>query len=428
MQALDPHKLRALQHYQANVEHDLIAAEKHADQQAAYEKWYGTPEDRRNTTSEFFLIAGVCAVIAGVVGAVLASLGLMNWMLMPTVVLMGGFMCGALVVYARMFISMFRKGNVQPGQLDELVVACPNCGAPGKLTPGDSIDTCAHCHAALVPGSTAIQQGLEAAARARRKAALRHYRTEIKTIASVYGGGSGKHVVFFVLVPFAVMLTLPTLMITAEQLQQGKELPLPPLLILLGVSLGLWGTIGLILWLRWSKQQATARGMAPLERAFNARRGSGTRGLADWILTHWAGPFPIQRLYTGVNHQFMAGNCHGFPFLIDFNPSKAQHMVTRATLHVAAEIPGVKPLDIDHQAALTILGAPLPQGNQTASDLRFGLERAGFELRVSEAGLSVSAEGERLKQLRKHPELLAEWTSVVTGCVALVTALGGRPG
>ncbi|MEZ4376398.1 MAG: hypothetical protein R3B07_36670 [Polyangiaceae bacterium] len=343
MQALDPHKLRALEHYQANVEHDLIAAEKHANQQAAYEKWYGTPENRRNTTTEFFVVAGVCAVIAGAVGAVLASLGLMNWMLMPTVVLMGGFMCGALVVYGRMFISMFRKGNVQRGQLDELVVACPTCGAPGKLTPGDSIDTCAHCHAALVPGSTAIQQGLEAAARARRKAALRHYRTEIETFASVYGGGSGKHVVFFVLVPFAVMLTLPTLMITAEQLQQGKELPLPPLLILFGVSLGLWGTIGLILWLRWSKQQATMRGLAPLEHAYNARRGSGTRGLAAWIVAHWAGPFPVQRLYTGVNHHFMAGNCRGFPILIDFNPSKAQHMVTRATLHVAAEIPGVKP-------------------------------------------------------------------------------------
>ncbi|MEZ4376399.1 MAG: hypothetical protein R3B07_36675 [Polyangiaceae bacterium] len=56
------------------------------------------------------------------------------------------------------------------------------------------------------------------------------------------------------------------------------------------------------------------------------------------------------------------------------------------------------------------------------------MERAGFELRLSEAGLSVSAEGERLKQLRKHPESFAEWTSVVSGSVALVTALGGRPG
>lgn len=427
-QAIDPRKLRELQGYQRDVELDLVAAEKHADQQAAYEKWYGTSEKRRNPTAEFFLVAGVCAVIAGIVGAALASLGLMNWMLMPTVVVMGGFMSGALLFYGRMFVSMFRKGNVRRGQLDGVVVACPTCGAPGTLTPGDSIDTCRHCHAALVPGSTAMQQGLDAAARVRRNAALKHYRTEIETFARVYGSGAGKHVVFFALVPFALMISVPTLMMTIETLSQGKELPLPPVLILYGLSLGLWGAIGLMLWLRWAKHQSIARGMAPLERAFNGVRGGGTRGLADWILSHWAGPFPVQRLYTGVNHQFLVGTCRGFPILIDFNPSKAEHMVPRATLHVAAEIPGVKPLDIEYQTALTILGTSLPDGSQTVRDLRFGLERAGFELRVSEAGLSASAEGDRLKQLRKHPELFAEWTSVVSGCVELVTALGGRPG
>lgn len=428
IQALDAATLRELQGYERRVGDQLVAAEKHAQHRATYEKWYGTAEKRRNHTAEFFITAAICAVIAGIIGALLASAGIVEWMMMPTIVLMGGFMSGALVVYGRMFVSMFRKVEVERGKLDEVWVACPTCGAPGMLTPGDAIDTCAHCHAALVPGKTAIQQGLDAAARARRDAALQHYRTELETFARLYSSSGGKHVVFFVLVPFGVMIGVPTVILTFEQLQQGRALPLGPALVLYGICFGLWGTILLLVYMRWTTAQAIERGFAPLEQQYGARRAQGTRPLADWLLAHWAGPYPTQRLYTGTNHQIVEGRCRGFAFLIDFNPSRAEHMVTRATLLIAAQVPGVEPLSIEHQSLMHDLGIHLPHGNQTSRDLRFRLQHAGFDLRLSEAGLSASATEPLLGALRKHPERLAEWTSVVSQAIDLVIALGGRPG
>ncbi|MCA9627238.1 MAG: hypothetical protein KC766_06215 [Myxococcales bacterium] len=426
-QALEPERLAVLRGYERQVGEDIAAAEKHAQHQATYEKWYGKPEERKNHTAEFFIVAAVCALVAGLVGGVLVAADVVQPMLLPTIVIMGGFLSATAVTYGRMFLQMFRKVDVKRGQLTDVVVACPTCGAPGRLTPGDAIDTCMHCHAALVPEQGAMQQGLDAAARARRRAAIHHYRTEIETHASLYGGGSGRHIAFVVLVPFALMFTVPSIGITFEQLTSGKPLRVAPLLLMFAVCGTLWGIIAMLLWLRWSRRQAIRRGLAPLQQQFQGRLGHGTRALADWLLAHWAGPFPLQRLYTGVNHHLLRGKAGGFEFLIDFHPAKAEHMVTRATLMIPAEIPGVSPMSVEHQATLAALGTQLPAGNSTVNQLALGLRHAGFDLRVSEAGLSASADEELMRALRKRPERLAEWSQVIARCVELVRALGGRP-
>ncbi len=405
----------------------LVAAEKHAQHQATYEKWYGTADKRRNHTAEFFITAGVCAVIAGSVGAALASAGIVDWMLMPAIVVMGGFMSASLVTYGRMFLQMFRKVEVQRGELGDVWVACPNCGAPGQLTPGDAIDTCGHCHAALVPEQRAIQQGLDAAQRARRQAAIQHYRTEIETHARLYGGGSGRHLVFIVLVPFALMFTVPMIGLTLDQLSSDKPVRWEALLLMWGFVGLFWGSIALVLWLRWAKKLAIDRAMAPLCQQFQGSTGSGTPALAHWLLKHWAGPFPIQRLYTGVNHRLLMGHWRGYPILIDFHPARAEHMVRRASLMIAAEIPGVQPLSVEHQGMIQELGTELSHGNAAAQQLSHRLRQAGFDLRVSEAGFSASARGPLVDALRKHPERLTEWGQLVPQCVELVQALGGRP-
>lgn len=426
-QPLDQRRLLQLQGYEERVGDELLGAEQHAQQLATYHKWYGKTDALPNYTAQFFLTFAACALISALVGVVLALLEVIEWMLLPSVILMGGFGCASVIYYAGMIARGFSRAPVDRSALGAVAVLCPNCGAPGELTPGDALDTCRHCHAALVPDVAAMRLGEAAARAARRRVAMAKYRKERNTFGQIYRSSAGQYVHLFVMVPFGLMLALPTLMITGEVITGARGVPpFGPLLLLWGMSFALWGAIIGSIWWRYARHAKIAAPIAQLCARLGGRSGRGTAPLVTWLNAYWCGPFPIQQLYLGPYHHLVELAYSGYPMLVDYNPSTSEHMVGRFQVLLAADIPGVQfsPAEYSVQPSPQV---PWPRLSPAAQAALREVQQLRFGVRLSEAGLLAEADPALLKECKKHPERLLLVEAVGPRLVQLAAQMGASP-
>jgi hypothetical protein len=412
-QVLGAEALTQLAAYQRHVGDHHAAADEHAQHEANWQEWYGDGKGAAAGTKTFFLFFVGFALLSGGVGAGLVRAGLVPAGALPAVDLMGGFALGTIAFYGQYFYRLFHADRAKGARGGPVVVACPSCGAPGELTPGASLDQCRHCRAALVPTREIMAQGLDAAARARRAAAIARYRTERDAIIQLYRRGGSSLVIYIAFVPMVVLLTAAGIGITWETVT-GEARGRPEGLLLVWLLIvGAWGALSGTLLYRRHRRDRTRAALDHLAQQFSGRRLEGIRGTGDWLNHYWGGPYPLEHFYVGSGYGAAALRVGPYAILLDYCPERAEHIVRRAQLFVAAWVPGASE------------GGPA----QPRPEARAWIDRLaheGWDVELQEGGVVLRARESLLHHLR-HPTALHLVAPVVDSAVRLAEAAGCRP-
>lgn len=413
-QQLSQHHLAQLATYRAQVGAQHAEADVHAQYVEGWRRWYGDDGAKPSFGAKtFFLLFFGAAILAGGVGTALAALGLVEWAMLPAIVMMGGFFPAMIVFYGLYFYRLARGGDVKAERAGAVPVACPSCGAPGQLTAGEALDHCRHCRAPLVPTRAIMDQAIDAARQARRRAAITRYRMERDAMVQVYSQGSGSWATYLILGSFGFVLTVPTILFTAEFLS-GKTNARPEGLAILWLfMLGLWGAMALIFLFRRDRRQRTRAVLDHLAHQFHGQRLDDIRSVATWLNQLWAGPYGIEQFYVGASYGAAALRVGPYLALLDYCPDGPEHVKRRVQLLVAAWVPG----------ASEGVSARLPP---EASPLVQELEREGWSVALEEGGIVVRASEALTKHLRR-PEALHAVAPVLDRAVRIAGATGCQP-
>jgi len=414
-QQLSQERLGQLAAYQQQVGAHDAAADEHAQQLAAWQQWYGDSSDgqRKLGTGTFFLFFGGFAALSGGLGALLAALGIIGWELVPTFVMMGGFLPAMVAFYGLYFYRLSQTQRAQADRAGAVRVACPSCGAPGGLTPGEVVDHCKHCRAPLVPTREIMAQAVDAAVQARRQTAIERYRAERDAMSQIYSRSASGAAVYFAILPFALMISATAIGFTHEVVTGESTARPEGLAVLWLLVFVLWGVLFGIIMIRRNRRARTRAALDHLARQFSGQVLENMRGTAGWLNQFWAGPYAIEQFYVGSGYGAAALRVGPFLALLDYNPNRAQHMKRRAQLMIAAWVPGASD---GGQAVVPVTAQPLVRE----------LGREGWEITFQEGGLIVKADDQLVHQMKK-PGALHVVAPVLDRAVRLAEAMGCRP-
>lgn len=406
-QALDVHRLARLQQYERDVEAQQLAAGDHASHLAGWQNAAVATSSRETWLSLAIFV--ICVIVSGLVGTVLAVMGLVKAIMVPGIAVVGGGCTAFVIVYIVAVLRAFRRFPSRGVQTAQVSVACPSCGAPATITAGAALERCPHCAAPLVASETIIEHGIHAATQERRRLAMMHYRMERITAASMYARGATFMVPLIALGPMALILLIAMLVVTGKALMGETE----PWGVIVGwlVVFAVAGGLGALVFARQSRRARVAGSLDDLARQFAGRRLTGITDVVGWLNQYWAGPFPTQHLYVGPYYGAAALVADGYACLIDSNPTRSDHMVTRLQVLIAAATPP----DLQGEASPSLH----PEVARLVSE--------GFAVRFEEAGLVATAGDAWVKAVGRRPEALHALAPIVMRTTRLARALGAMP-
>jgi hypothetical protein len=291
--------------------------------------------------------------------------------------------------------------------VDTVRVACPSCGAASELTPGDSVDTCRYCRAPLIPGTTAMKRGVDAAALARHRAQLEKYRHERAGHAAIQRYNMSNYLPFIVVGSFAPMLGLSAIAFTWSVVS-GEEPFHPGLVILWMAVIALLAGLKGFASYRRNRRAAFRNALADLTRQFGGSVFDQLKDNVAWLNRHWAGPYDVADLVASPYAVSAAISVRGCPVLIDLDATApAQHQHPRLNLLLAA-----------------VLTNDAGNDGQRRNAAKRRLHAGGFTVTVNEAGLLATARKELLASIRKTPGLLHEVAPAVVALADYADAMG----
>ena len=319
-----------------------------------------------------------------------------------------------------------RRAKSRPTRQVELgpgsKLACPHCGAPNQLLPGQHVQTCGHCRGALMPGRTAMIAGLDAARAARRRATLDRYRAEragmhaTKRSVSAYA--------WLVPLVFGVAL-LPTLLGVCLVPASGAEevTGLGVLIFAVGmfIVLALFGGVGGFAFVQWRKRVvAWKTAVTDIARQFHGRSSSDVGSLVTWLDQAWAGPYDLRFLGGGPRFELALLDAFGFPTAVALNPTQSSMNMyettpTYARIMLAAWIPSRTD------------GGPPPTLGPAARETMAWLTAAGFLVSCEEAGILAMAQERVVRRLREEPGCAHLLAPVVGNLARLAHEIGAQP-
>ncbi len=411
--------------YRSEFFSQMRAADAERDQAAMWSRWR---DHARGSQLGLVLVLGVSVLpcLLAVPSWLLASSGVTLPPALSGVASAATSICPLVLVVTVMLAWGLRQTRAsrppsptEPGRAHPL--ACPHCGAPNEVAPGQHVATCAHCHGALMPSRTAMLAGLDDARAAHRRALLARYRAEREGMLGVARttGSYAKIAPLFYVVPLAPML----LGVCALPLAGGRFDPLDlvvvgaPLLLIAGVVLG----AAAFVFVRWRERTATyERALADLAYQFNGR---ATRELADfvgWLNTLWAGPYDVRFVGAGPRFGAVLGDAWGFPaaIVLDPAPPLMQQTTTgprHARILVAAWIPGRSE------------GGGPPPLDPSAQRTMAWMQASGFFVSCEEAGILAMARDEVVDRLRREPAAVHQLAPVLGHLVRLAVEIGAQP-
>jgi len=348
--------------------------------------------------------------------SVLATSGLLSSEAMPflsigfLVLVMGGTVATSLWLSGRKRKARMASAGVTP-------VACPSCGAPNELHAGQTLETCRFCRAALVPSGTIMQRALSRVDEAAGAAELARFRAERRGMSALMSRGAHRYTPYIIVGSFLPM-TLGAAVIAAAQVvfdPESANLRAVAALFVLG---SLNAGILVLIYARRSAIQARWQKVADdLAYQFGGRRvTTGLAGVVDWLNAFWAAPYEVNFLSTSAYQVSLVLDACGYAVLVDIEPSgaHAQHYPARLHVLLAAAVP---------DAAVTRPSA-LPHAAQAA---HAWLGAAGFDVRLTRAGLLAIARPATLATLRRAPERAHLLSTVVTTLAGLARGAGAAP-
>jgi len=312
------------------------------------------------------------------------------------------------------FVWYFAKGR---GKKQTLVagasLTCPDCGAPNVLEAGQTLETCRHCGAAILPSQDAQQQVLDRARAEARQARLERYSAERRGMAAIYSRSmTGATLVYFIGGSFLLPLGGGTLFFTIGMITGSEEYS-PAILIMWAMTLALVaGIAGIVLWQR-SRKARLRQGLEVLCALFRGSILGGLQGSVQWMDEHWAGPYDVHDLTRGSYGDSAGLVVQGYPVLVDVDPvPPAKQIRPRALALVACELPG------SGDAMETTL-----QLTGQARILLERIKRMGFDVETSEGGLLARADALMVRRIVSDDRALAGWGDMLPLLVRLAEAM-----
>jgi hypothetical protein len=403
-----------LEGYQREVSARLGAAEKEYQHAAAYNS-----SMRRSGAQSlkvgYALMLGVPLVLA--LGAyALHAAGLLRADSPATsMVLMAGAYL-AVIVYLVWW--MLGKGRgVRRAEVEGAAeVRCPSCGAPGVLTPGQAVDRCAYCGAALLASAEVIEQGLDAATRAHRAARMERVRQGRHVWVNLASTG-GANAMPWIIGGSMAMMIVPATLGFSWQMATGAAEYSPAIFIMWSLALGIVG--GGVLFYRHTKAKKTAwrSALADVARQFGGQVFDAAAQWVTWLNRYWIGEIGLKEILQGRFGGAASVSAYGYPALILVDPKPQQNFEARVDILLAAQIPGLA----DGSAS----AAPPLVGEGAAG--RDELGRRGFRLEIEESGLRVRAEPHVIAAYHRDPASAHELAPVLGALVKVARALGAEP-
>jgi hypothetical protein len=388
------------------VEGELERADQAYARAAAWEGWadYG-----RRTTPRFKRVVPLASgltLLAALAFPVSQALGIR-----PEAV--GTFVTPLLVVPPFVLMAYLLAQSLRGGAAarravaSEVAVACPNCGAAGRIGAGAPAQVCGYCHATLVVSAPVIEGGVDAAALAHRHARLEELRQERAGMASLAAYDMTPYVPYFVLGPFLFMTGGGAVGLSFEMLR-GAEPYSPAIFVLWALFLAL--VAGGLGWIYWQRNRLAAyrRAADDLARQFSGRRLDTLRDTTEWLDRFWPERYEGTKSYPGVFYVSAALDAFGYPALLVCDASRGKGRLPRLHLLLAA-IRGPHPPPADARAALT------------------RCRELGFTVSFTEAGLLARADHPTLELVQKTPAALHGVAPALTAMARAAHALGAAP-
>jgi DNA-directed RNA polymerase subunit RPC12/RpoP len=380
-----PEELRqALARYAGEVNQRMAQADEAQRLAAAARAWAESPQSSARTSILVvygFTVGG--ALLVSLVGFALTQAGALGAAGSKgfAFAAMGTSYAGILAWLVWMFATR-KKARHQQVTVDSVKVACPICGAPGALTPGDQVDKCAYCQSALIPSRTVMSRAVGAVRIAQRQAAMERYRQErivmMRQVAPAFAV-HGPMLLSFAL-PIAA-LPVATLWYSAKMLA-GSEPFRGSIAVGWVVSLVL--ATGTYLWWRTRRDRQAEWRRALAHLATQLRGGVGLRleELLEWLNSYWPAPYHNPYLRQGYYTAVVSGEIEAYPAFVLVNPAGA--------------------LEKNAFKVDVFLAADVPEGG--GEGLARELDDMGLDAETTPAGFLARARPETVKAWHRNPE------------------------
>ncbi|HEX6271469.1 MAG TPA: hypothetical protein VFZ53_00445, partial [Polyangiaceae bacterium] len=333
-QSPSPALLAELSRYRDDVQEELARADGAYARAAAWEGW--AEQGRRTTPTRKAVIPLVSGVtlFGGLAFPVSQALGI-------SPELVATFVTPFLVVppflLMAYLVAQSLRGNAAARRAvaGDVAVACPNCGAGGRIVAGAPAQVCGYCHATLVASAPVIERGVDVAALAHRRARLEELRQERAGMASLAAYDMTPYVPYFVLGPLLFMTGGGAVGFSLEMLS-GAEAYSPAIFVLWALFLSiLAGGLG---WISWQRNRVAAYRSAAddLARQFSGRRLESLHETVEWLDRFWPERYEGTKSYSGAFYVAAALDAFGYPALLVCDSSRGKGHTPRLHLLVAA--------------------------------------------------------------------------------------------
>jgi hypothetical protein len=405
-----------LQHHERSVDQKMAAADEHYMHANAWQQWSRMDESEAPGARMLKIYLWVIGLPMGLsmLAVLVQNTGLMKFRGPEISIAVMVVALGAIAYVVSQ--SMGAKRGSMRARVGPTKVACPNCGARGALTEGQSVDSCQFCKAALVPTNTIMSMQLDAVKVELRRAAMSRYREERLGMAKLMGFSAAGWVPYLAFGPMLVGWGISMVYITIEMVR-GTEAFDPLIFLGWAAYAGIIG--GFVIFRAWraGKKEAWHQVVGDLTRQFQGQLYPGVLDWVQWLNTYWPASYKNTWVAQGSLACSAGLNVGGFATLLIADPTgHDQHRAAKIHVLVAAWIPGVSE-GTQKRASLN------PQGKQAKQ----ALLDAGFHVHISAAGVMAEASQQTIKGLRKHPTAAHVLSSTVTLVSEIAVGAGGTP-
>ena len=330
-------------------------------------------------------------------------------------ILIFGLMFGMVIFLFIIYGAGQRRGAQRVEMAAVTTVTCSSCGAPNKLQPGQVLEQCIYCGAAMLPSATAMNAGLAAVNQARRQAQIERFRAERSAMLNASSANATALVPYLVGGSLAFVI-LPWPFIMAYKMVVGTMAFHPGILIAFGV-LGLLAA-GAV-WLYKVMQRRKQRWRATVTALANGMQGAESRLLGDvvgWLNTYWAGPYTTTYLMVSPLISSVAATIDGYAALLYIDPKQpAEHYPPKVHAFLAAWVPGVSD------------EAQFPGRTAEVESIVQWMKSQGFVVEYNQGGLLAMADEDIMTAIRKQPEVMFTLSQVTVSLARLARGLGASP-